>query len=122
MLAGAVAAAAASWMAKRNIGMTLCSFLIGAIGGLCIGTWMGRLLYVSEDVSAHVVAGVASLWESSLAGFAGAMPTAFVMAAIITFMTLRHVHPRPSPKRVGWLGCGYGVAAGVALACLLTLI
>jgi len=96
--------------------------MIGSIGGLSIGTGMGHLLYVRHDVPANVSAGFASLGQAAVAGFAGAAPTAFVMAAIITIMTLRHVHPRPSPQRVGWLACGYGTAAGVALACGLTLV
>ena len=122
MIAGAVAAAAASWMAKRNGVATVCFFLIGVLGGLSIGTGMGRILYVTGDVSAHIATGDASLRNAAVAGFAGAAPTAFIMAAVTTFMLLRHVHPRPSPQRVGWLACAYGTAAGVALACLRTLL
>jgi hypothetical protein len=111
MLAGAVAGASAAWMAKRNL-------LIGMMGGLLTGTLMGRLIYGCGDDPARITTGAASIPSAALVGLAGAGPAAFVIAAGVTFMILRHVHPRPSPARVGWLACGYGVLSGTAMAIL----
>lgn len=121
LLAGAVAGASAGWMAKRHGGLSLCTMLIGMMGGLLIGTLMGRMLYGCGDDPARITTGMASLPTAVLIGLAGAGPTAFIIAAGVTFMTLRHVHPRPPPARVGWLACGYGVVAGVAMAVLRVL-
>lgn len=118
MLAGAVAGASAAWMAKRNGGLAMCTLLIGMMGGLLTGTLMGRLIYGCGDDPARITTGAASIPSAALVGLAGAGPAAFVIAAGVTFMILRHVHPRPSPARVGWLACGYGVLSGTAMAIL----
>lgn len=121
MLAGAVAGASAAWMAKRNGGLAMCTLMIGMMGGLLSGTLMGRMLYGGGDDPTRITTGAASVPAAALVGLAGAGPAAFVIAAGVTFMILRHVHPRPSPARVGWLSCGYGALAGTAMAVLRVL-
>ena len=123
MIAGAVAGAAVGWLSKRNILLALCAFMLGSMGGMSIGTGMGHLFFLTPDGSEMIVsAGYHSLLRVIPAALAGAIPTAFLMALVIAFLSLRHMHPRPSPKRTAWTGFFVGVILGVLGAVVMTIV
>ena len=123
MIAGAVAGATVGWLSKRNILLSLCAFMLGIMGGMSIGTGMGHLFYMSPDGAESIVkAGFHSLLSVVPAALAGAIPTAFLMALVIAFLALRHMRPRPSPKRTAWTGFFMGVIAGVLGAVVMTIV
>ena len=123
MIAGAVAGAAVGWLSKRNILLALCAFMLGSMGGMSIGTGMGRLFYVTSDgAEVMVTAGFHSIVKVIPAALAGAIPTAFLMALVIAFLSLRHMKNRPPPKRTAWTGFFIGVAAGVLGAVVMTIV
>jgi len=123
MASGAVAGAAAGWFCKRNIGLSLIAFMMGIMGGLSIGTGMGRLLYVTADgIDCYVNAGVGCLCSAAVAALAGSVPTALVIAAIITFLALRHMHPRPPRLRTGLLALFCGIVGGLLTAVFVALV
>ena len=116
MVGGAVAGATAGWMSKRNVILTLCAAMVGIIGGLWIGSLMGRLFPDASQAGGMIKAGVSSLDMAFVAGLAGALPTAFLVGGMITFLALRHVRQRPPPYRTGFKAFGFGLAAGVLAA------
>jgi hypothetical protein len=123
MMAGAVAGALVGWLCKRNIGLALCTFMIGIMGGLLFGTWMGRWCYVSsEGAGAFVRAGAGSFGSAVLAGLAGSVPTAFFIPAVVIFIALRHVRNRPPRVKTGLIAAAAGVAAGVLTAVVLLFV
>jgi hypothetical protein len=123
MMAGAVAGAVAGWLCKRNVGLTLCTFMMGIMGGLLIGTGMSRWLYVTaEGTETLVKAGVCSLCSASLAGLAGSVPTALLIASLVIFLTLRHVKPRPPRVKTGLQAAAAGILAGTLTAVVLLLV
>jgi hypothetical protein len=121
MMAGAVAGAVSGWLSKRNIGLALCTFMIGIMGGLLIGTGMGRWFYVSSN-GAVVTAGVCSLCSASVAGLAGSIPTALLIPSLVIFITLRHVRNRPPRVKTGLQAAVAGVITGTLTAITLLLI
>ncbi len=123
MMAGAVAGAVSGWLSKRNIGLALCTFMIGIMGGLLIGTGMGRWFYVaSNGADAVVTAGVCSLCSASVAGLAGAIPTALLIPSLVIFITLRHVRNRPPRVKTGLQAAVAGVITGTLTAIALLLV
>lgn len=123
MMAGAVAGAVSGWLSKRNIGLALCTFMIGIMGGLLIGTGMGRWFYVSSNgAGAVVTAGVCSLCSASVAGLAGSIPTALLIPSLVIFITLRHVRNRPPRVKTGLQAAVAGVITGTLTAITLLLI
>lgn len=123
MAGGAVAGAAAGWFCKRNAIFALVAFMMGIMGGIWIGTGMGRLFYVSADgVDCYVNAGFSCLWRVLLASLAGSVPAAFVIAAVISFLALRHMHPRPPRLRTGLTAMFCGVAGGILTGVVVALL
>lgn len=123
MMAGAVAGAVAGWLSKRNIGLSLCTFMIGIMGGLLIGTGMGRWIYVSANGADTVVkAGVCSLCSASVAGLAGSIPTALLIPSLVIFITLRHVRNRPPRVKTGLQAAVAGVITGTLTAITLLIV
>lgn len=123
MAAGAVAGAAAGWFCKRNVGLSLIAFMMGIMGGMWIGTGMGRWLYVSADgTDCYVSSGIGCLFSALLASLAGSVPTAFLIAAVISFLALRHMHPRPPRMRTGLTAMFCGVAGGLLTGVLVALV
>ncbi len=121
MVGGAVAGMTAGWMSKRNPILAVCASMVGIIGGLWIGSLMGRLFAGFAD-GGMVKACAGSLCTALVAGLAGALPTAFLVGGTITFLALRHVRQRPPPYRTGFKAFGYGLAAGVLAATAWLLI
>lgn len=121
LIGGAVAGATAGWMSKRSPIVALCSGLVGIIGGLWIGTVMGRVFADAAD-GGMITASARSLLPALAAGLAGALPTAFLVGGVITFLALRHVRQRPPPYRTGFKAFGYGLAAGVLTAIVRLLV
>lgn len=115
LVAGAVAGASAGWMSKRNLILAFCACLVGIIGGLWLGALAGRA-FVGLGDNGMVKASVSSIGYAVAAGLAGALPTAFLVGGMITFLALRHVRQRPPPYRTGFKAFGYGLAAGVLAA------
>ncbi len=96
MMAGAVSGALVSWLARRNVLLTLCSFFLGMMGGIICGTGMGHLIYVSQEgVESIVNVGCCSILDGLGGGAAGAIPASFVISILIGILSLRHLHPRP---------------------------
>lgn len=124
MMAGAVAGSVTGWLARRNVLLSLCTFLIGIIGGMLIGTGMGHLFYGQADGYdlPPIKAGCSALCSSSLSGLAGAIPTAFMIAVLVGFLTLRHFHPRPPRVRTVTTGFIAGVVAGVLMAAIVAVV
>jgi hypothetical protein len=123
MMAGAVAGAVSGWLSKRNIGLALCTFMIGIMGGLLIGTGMGHWFYVSSNGADTVVtAGVCSLCSASVAGLAGSIPTALLIPSLVIFITLRHVRNRPPRVKTGLQAAVAGVITGTLTAIALLLV
>ncbi len=123
MAAGAVTGAAAGWLCKRSIGLSLIAFMIGIMGGLLIGTGMGRWLYVAENgIDCYITAGFGCLVSAALSALAGSIPTALVISAVITFLTLRHMHPRPPRIRTGLMAVWCGVIGGLLTAVFVALV
>lgn len=123
MIAGAVAGALAGWFSKRNVLLALCAFMLGIIGGMWVGTGMGHLCYVRADGAECIVpAGPCALCAAALAGLAGALPTAFLIAGVITFLALRHVKQRPPPYRTAFRAFLWGSLAGVVSAAIMAVI
>jgi hypothetical protein len=123
MMAGAVAGALTGWIARRNFLLTMCTFMIGIMGGMLTGTGMGRLFYVHCDGSemAPIKAGIGALLQSGLAGLAGAIPSAFLTAVAIGFLTLRHLHPRPPRVRTVLTGVVAGLITGILTAMVIAV-
>jgi hypothetical protein len=123
MAAGAVTGGAAGWFCKRSVGLSLIAFMIGIIGGLLIGTWMGRWLFTTTDGSVcYVGAGMDCLGSVLLAALAGSVPTALLISAVISFLTLRHMHPRPPRCRTGLLSMACGVIGGLIVALFVMVV
>jgi hypothetical protein len=123
MIAGAVAGALAGWWSKRNALLALCAFMLGIIGGMWVGTGMGYLCYIRADGAECIVkAGPCALCAATLAGLAGAAPTALLIAGVITFLALRHVRQRPPPYRTALRAVLWGSLAGVLCAAILAVI
>jgi hypothetical protein len=117
MMAGAVAGALSGWLAKRNIGLALCTFMIGIMGGLLIGTGMGQWLYVSSHgANSLVKAGVCSLCSASVAGLAGSIPTAVFISSLVIHISLRHVRNRPPRVKTGLQAAVAGIISGTLTA------
>jgi hypothetical protein len=124
MLAGAVAGSVTGWLARRNILLSICTFMIGIMGGMLMGTGMGRLFYGAANGYdlPPIKAGCSALCSTSLAGLAGSIPTAFVIAVLVGFLTLRHLHPRPPRVRTCFIGFSAGVVMGVLAAMVITVV
>lgn len=123
MMAGAVSGALAGWLAKRNVGLALCTFMIGIMGGLLIGTGMGRWLYVGADgMEVQVTAAACSLCSGTLAGLAGAIPTALVVPNLVIAIVLRHVRNRPPRVKTGLQAGAAGIVTGLATALVRLLV
>lgn len=123
MAAGAVAGAAAGWLCKRNVGLSLIGFMMGIIGGLWIGTGMGRFFYTTADgTHCYITAGIGCLFRALLATLAGSIPTALVISTIITFLTLRHMHPRPPRVRTGLMAMFCGIVGGLLTAVFVVMM
>lgn len=123
MAAGAVAGAAAGWLCKRSVGLSLIAFMMGIMGGLSIGTGMGHLFYVTANGSdCYVSTSMVCLLPVILASLAGAIPAAFVISALITFLTLRHMHPRPPRMRTGLMAMFCGVIGGLLIGLFAMLM
>ena len=123
MMAGGVAGAVTGWIARRNYLLTMCTFMIGIMGGMLTGTGTGRLFYVHRDGAemAPIKAGIGALLQSALAGCAGAVPAAFVVAIAIGILTLRHLHPRPPRVRTALTGFLLGSVTGVLTALVIAV-
>lgn len=122
MVAGAVAGAAAGWFCKRSVILSVVAFVIGIMGGLWLGTGVGRLFYVSADgVDCYINAGLGCLWKALAASLAGSVPAALVTAAIISFLALRHLHPRPPRLRTGLTAVFCGIAGGLLAGLIYAL-
>lgn len=124
MMAGAVSGAVTGWIARRNPLLAVAAFLIGIIGGMLIGTGMGNLCYGQPDGYdlPPIKSGCCALWSCGLAGLAGSIPTAFMTAVVIAFMTLRHLHPRPPRVKTALMGFGMGVITGVLTALMMAVV
>jgi hypothetical protein len=123
MVAGAVTGAAAGWFCKRSAGLALIAFMIGLMGGLLIGTGMGQLFYVTASgVDCRVTVGLGCLCSVALSALAGSVPTALVISAVMSFLALRHMHPRPPRLRTGLMAMFCGVAGGVLAAVFVLLV
>lgn len=124
MMAGAVAGAVTGWLARRNVLLSICTFMIGIMGGMLIGTGMGRLLYGQPDgyELPPIKAGCGALWSTGLAGLAGSIPTALMITVLVGFLTLRHLHPRPPRIRTGLIGFLAGVLMGVLAAMVMAVV
>ena len=69
MMAGAVSGAMVAWLARRNVALGFCSFILGILGGMSVGTGMGRLCFCHGDGTECVVqSGWSALLASGLAG------------------------------------------------------
>ena len=122
MMAGAVSSALVAWVARRNVLLALCAFLLGIMGGMSIGTGMGNLFYVThEGAETFVKAGYSTVLPVLRAGLAGALPTAFIMSILIGFLSLRHLKPRPPRVRTALKGFLAGTLAGTLTAVVLAL-
>lgn len=124
MLAGAVAGSVTGWLARRNVLLSICTFMIGIMGGMLMGTGMGRLFYGEANGYdlPPIKAGCTALCSTSMAGLAGSIPTAFVIAILVGFLTLRHLHPRPPRVRTCFIGFSAGVLMGVLAAMVITVV
>ncbi len=123
MAAGAVAGAGAGWFCKRNPIFALVAFMMGLIGGLWLGTGIGGWLYVTADgVDCYVNAGMGCLAKALAASLAGSVPSALVISAVISFLALRHMHPRPPRLRTGLIATFCGVAGGLLTGVVFALI
>jgi hypothetical protein len=123
MAAGAVAGAASGWLCKRSVGLSLIAFMMGIMGGLSIGTGMGHLFYVaSNGTICYVRTSMDCLLPVILASLAGSIPTALVISALITFLTLRHMHPRPPRMRTGLMAMFCGVIGGLLIGLFAMLV
>lgn len=123
MIAGAVSGALAGWLSKRNVGLSLCTFMIGIMGGLLVGTGMARWLYISPDgVETVVNAGWSSLGSAVLAGLAGSLPTALLIPSMVIFIALRHVKQRPSRVKTGLQAMSAGTLTAVVAAALRLIV
>lgn len=123
MAAGAVGGAAAGWFCKRSVILSAVAFMIGIMGGLWIGTGVGRLFYVSADgVDCYVNAGVGCLLKALTASLAGSVPAALAIASIISFLALRHMHPRPPRVRTGLTAVLCGIVGGLLAGVFYTLV
>ena len=123
MMAGAVSGALTGWLCKRHVGLALCTFMIGIMGGLLFGTGMGRLLYLTADGAETVVrTGTCSLCSAALAGLAGSVPPALIIPAVVIFIALRHVRNRPPRIKTGLTALTAGVLAGTLTAVALVLV
>jgi hypothetical protein len=121
--AGAVAGAVAGWLSKHNVGLSLCTFMIGIMGGLLLGTAMGEWLYVAADGSQSMVqTKLTSLSAAALAGLAGSFPTALVISSVVIFITLRHVKNRPPRIKTGLMAAVAGTLAGTGVAVVRLMI
>lgn len=124
MMAGAVSGAVTGWLARRNVMLSTCTFMIGIMGGMLIGTGMGRLFYGQADGYdlPPIKAGCSALCSTGLAGLAGSIPTAFMIAVLVGFLTLRHLHPRPPRVRTALIGFSAGVLMGVLTAMTMAVV
>lgn len=123
MMAGAVSGAVVAWISRRNVLLALCAFFLGIMGGLSLGTGMGRLFYMSHDGAESIVrAGCCSIFPAAGAGMAGALPTAFLISIFVGFLALRHLHPRPPRVRTALTGFIAGTAMGISAAVLWTVV
>lgn len=123
MLAGAVSATVVAWLARRNIVLAFCSFILGLLGGMSMGTGMGRLCFCYRDGAEYVVQTGWSAWlASGLAGLAGSIPSALVTSVVIGFLTMRHYKQRPPRVRTALTGFIAGVLAATASAIVLGVI
>jgi hypothetical protein len=123
IVAGAVSGAVSGWLSKRNAGLALCTLMIGIMGGLLMGTGMGRWFYLFPGGTERVVqAGIGSLFDASLAGLAGSIPTALLMPSVVIFITLRHVKNRPPRVMTGLQAASVGILAGTLSAIALLLV
>ena len=114
IVAGAVAGATAGWMSKRYPILALCAGMVGMIGGLWLGSLTGGLFYGQEGEM--VSAGLGSLPVAFGAGLVGALPAAFLVGGMITFLARRHVRQRPPPYRTGAKAFAFGLIAGLLTA------
>jgi hypothetical protein len=123
MAAGAVAGAASGWLCKRSVGLSLIAFMMGIMGGLSIGTGMGHLLYVAANGTVcYVSISMGCLLQVILASLVGAIPSSLVISALITFLTLRHMHPRPPRIRTGLMAMFCGVIGGLLIGLFAMLV
>ena len=123
MMAGAVSGAMVAWLARRNVALGFCSFILGILGGMSVGTGMGRLCFCHGDGTECVVqSGWSALLASGLAGLAGSIPSALVTSVIIGFLTMRHYKQRPPRVRTALMGFVYGVVAATLSAMVLAIM
>ena len=124
MMAGAVSGAVTGWIARRHPLLCVVTFLIGIFGGMLAGTGMGYLCYGQPDGYdlPPIRSGYGALLSSGLAGLAGSVPTAFLIACVIAFMTLRHLHPRPPRVKTTLTGFSLGVITGVLTALMMAVV
>jgi len=93
------------------------------MGGLWIGTGVGRFFYVTPDgADCYMNAGFACLGKALLASLSGAFPAALVISAVVSFLALRHMHPRPPRLRTGLTAMFCGVAGGLLAGVVVALI
>ncbi len=123
MISGAVSGALVAWLARRNVLLALCSFLLGIMGGMSIGTGMGNLFYVTHDGAEAIVnAGCCSILPAVGAGVAGALPTALVIFFLIGVLSLRHLKPRPPRVQTVFRGFIAGAVVGILMALVWVII
>lgn len=123
MLAGAVSGAVVAWHARHIVILTLCSFILGLMGGISVGTGMGHLCFCHGDGTECVVqSGAGSLLISGLAGLAGAVPAAFLISIVIGFLSMRHYKQRPPRVRTALTGFIAGVLAATLSALVLAVM
>lgn len=124
MMAGAVAGSVTGWLARRNVLLSICTFMIGIIGGMLMGTGMGHLCYGQPDGYdlPPIKAGCGALCSTSLAGLAGSIPTALMITVLVGFLTLRHLHPRPPRIRTGLIGFTAGTLMGILAAMVMAVL
>ena len=123
MLAGAVSGAVVAWLARRNVVLAFCSFILGLLGGMSLGTGMGRLCFCHGDGAEYVVqTGWSALMASGLAGLTGSIPSALLTSVVIGFLTMRHYKQRPPRVRTALTGFVAGVLAATLSAMALAIM
>jgi len=114
---GVVVGAATTWLVKRTWWPSLAAFILGAVAGFVVSSFVWRL-YRPGGQTIVVRVGSGSLSHTIAAGLVGGVPVALVvgLAVLVCFSAWSRVMTVLGTS----LGCG--IVLGVIFACLASLL
>jgi len=114
-VSGAISGAVSLWILKQSVLWSAAALAVGAVGGLCIGFFLGPLVFPASPGNVAVVkVGPESLAATLKAGLMGAVIAGAVAATVPAAL----IDQGSKLVLLIAVGCGIGVVIGSALGYL----